>query len=88
MISKDPATEVTGRADPGVLAVLPVPASGNHTQLLTLQETEAEAGNGILFILVFVNSIMTIPEGCFEDNRKSEVCTGFVSEPMCSIAPT
>nr|XP_036878068.1 centrosomal protein of 152 kDa [Manis javanica] len=43
MISKDPATEVTGRADPGVLAVLPVPASGNHTQLLTLQETEAEA---------------------------------------------
>ncbi|KAK2488674.1 hypothetical protein MC885_005292, partial [Smutsia gigantea] len=43
MISKDPATEVTGRADPGVLAVLPVPASGNHAQLLALQETEAEA---------------------------------------------
>ncbi|XP_045865744.1 centrosomal protein of 152 kDa isoform X2 [Meles meles] len=42
-ISKDPATEVTGRGDPGVLAVLPAPTFGHCAQALTLQKTEAEA---------------------------------------------
>lgn len=51
-ISKDPATEVTGRGDPGVLAVLPAPTFGLCAQNLALQKTEAEAGNGILFLLV------------------------------------
>ncbi|XP_012910968.1 centrosomal protein of 152 kDa isoform X2 [Mustela putorius furo] len=42
-ISKDPATEVTGRGDPGVLAVLPGPTFGCCAQALALQKTEAEA---------------------------------------------
>ncbi|XP_047594007.1 centrosomal protein of 152 kDa isoform X2 [Lutra lutra] len=42
-ISKDPATEVTGRGDPGVLAVLPAPTFGCCAQALALQKTEAEA---------------------------------------------
>ncbi|XP_034516900.1 centrosomal protein of 152 kDa isoform X4 [Ailuropoda melanoleuca] len=42
-ISKDPATEVTGRGDPGVLAVLPAPNFGLCAQTLALQKTEAEA---------------------------------------------
>ncbi|XP_045668093.1 centrosomal protein of 152 kDa isoform X5 [Ursus americanus] len=42
-ISKDPATEVTGRGDPGVLAVLPAPTFGLCAQNLALQKTEAEA---------------------------------------------
>ncbi|XP_029808372.1 centrosomal protein of 152 kDa [Suricata suricatta] len=42
-ISKDPATEVTGRGDPGVLAVLPTPTFGHCARSLALQETEAEA---------------------------------------------
>ncbi|XP_049469556.1 centrosomal protein of 152 kDa isoform X1 [Panthera uncia] len=42
-ISKDPVTEVTGRGDPGVLAILPAPTFGHCTQSLALQETEAEA---------------------------------------------
>ncbi|XP_040348572.1 centrosomal protein of 152 kDa isoform X8 [Herpailurus yagouaroundi] len=41
--SKDPDTEVTGRGDPGVLAILPAPTFGHCTQSLALQETEAEA---------------------------------------------
>ncbi|XP_025775421.1 centrosomal protein of 152 kDa isoform X2 [Puma concolor] len=41
--SKDPDTEVTGRGDPGVLAILPAPAFGHCAQSLALQETEAEA---------------------------------------------
>lgn len=45
-ISKDPATEVTGRGDPGVPAVLPAPTFGCCAQALALQKTEAEAGNG------------------------------------------
>ncbi|VCX30698.1 unnamed protein product [Gulo gulo] len=45
-ISKDPATDVTGRGDPGVLAVLPAPTYGRCAQALALQKTEAEAGNG------------------------------------------
>ena len=53
-ISKDPATEVTCRGDPGVLPVLPAPTFGCCAQALALQKTEAEAGNGILFLLVFV----------------------------------
>ncbi|XP_072594577.1 centrosomal protein of 152 kDa isoform X3 [Vulpes vulpes] len=42
-ISKDPATDVTGRGDPGVLAVLPAPTFGRCAQPLAFQETEAEA---------------------------------------------
>ncbi|XP_042844862.1 centrosomal protein of 152 kDa isoform X7 [Panthera tigris] len=42
-ISKDPVTEVTGRGDPGVLAILPAPTFGHCAQSLALQETEAEA---------------------------------------------
>nr|XP_035931861.1 centrosomal protein of 152 kDa isoform X5 [Halichoerus grypus] len=42
-ISKDPATEVTGRGDPGVLAVHPAPTFGCCAQALALQKTEAEA---------------------------------------------
>ncbi|XP_044085795.1 centrosomal protein of 152 kDa isoform X2 [Neovison vison] len=42
-ISKDPATEVTGRGDPGVPAVLPAPTFGCCAQALALQKTEAEA---------------------------------------------
>nr|XP_055176055.1 centrosomal protein of 152 kDa isoform X2 [Nyctereutes procyonoides] len=42
-ISKDPATDVTGRGDPGVLAVLPAPTFGHCAQPLAFQETEAEA---------------------------------------------
>ncbi|CAK7300539.1 Centrosomal protein of 152 kDa [Vulpes lagopus] len=42
-ISKDPATDVTGRGDPGVLAVLPAPTFGCCAQPLAFQETEAEA---------------------------------------------
>ncbi|XP_059037467.1 centrosomal protein of 152 kDa isoform X2 [Mustela lutreola] len=42
-ISKDPATEVTGRGDSGVLAVLPAPTFGCCAQALALQKTEAEA---------------------------------------------
>ncbi|XP_044915293.1 centrosomal protein of 152 kDa isoform X8 [Felis catus] len=41
--SKDPVTEVTGRGDPGVLAILPAPTFGHCAQSLALQETEAEA---------------------------------------------
>ncbi|XP_057580512.1 centrosomal protein of 152 kDa isoform X3 [Hippopotamus amphibius kiboko] len=41
-ISKDPATGVTGRGDPGVLAVLPAPTSGHHAQSLAMQEAEAD----------------------------------------------
>ncbi|XP_014918929.2 centrosomal protein of 152 kDa isoform X8 [Acinonyx jubatus] len=41
--SKDPDTEVTGRGDPGVLAILPAPTFGHCAQSLALQETEAEA---------------------------------------------
>ncbi|XP_043411409.1 centrosomal protein of 152 kDa isoform X7 [Prionailurus bengalensis] len=41
--SKDPITEVTGRGDPGVLAILPAPTFGHCAQSLALQETEAEA---------------------------------------------
>lgn len=53
-ISEDPAPGVTVRGDPSV----PAPTSGYHAQPLALQETEAEAGNGILFLLIFVTSIM------------------------------
>nr|KAF6483642.1 centrosomal protein 152 [Rousettus aegyptiacus] len=42
-ISKDSASGVTGRGDPGVLAILPAPTSGHHAQPLTLQETETKA---------------------------------------------
>ncbi|XP_021549644.1 centrosomal protein of 152 kDa isoform X2 [Neomonachus schauinslandi] len=42
-ISKDPATEVTGRGDPGVLTVHPAPTFGRCAQALALQKTEAEA---------------------------------------------
>ncbi|XP_058397509.1 centrosomal protein of 152 kDa isoform X1 [Diceros bicornis minor] len=42
-VSKDPATGVTGRGDPGVPAALPATTSRHHTQPLFLQETEAEA---------------------------------------------
>ncbi|XP_059771533.1 centrosomal protein of 152 kDa [Balaenoptera ricei] len=41
-ISKDPATRVTGRGDPRVLALLPAPTSGHHTQPLAVQEAEAD----------------------------------------------
>ena len=84
-ISKDPATRVTGRGDPRVLALLPAPTSGHHTQPLAVQE--AEAGNGILFLLFFASSIIPVPEGCFEDKRKSKTCTVFMSEQMCDITP-
>lgn len=57
-ISEDPAPGVSVRGDPSVPAVLPAPTSGYHAQPLALQETEAEAGNGILFLLIFVTSIM------------------------------
>lgn len=69
-ISKDSASGVTGRGDPGVLAILPAPTSGHHAQPLTLQETETKAGNGILFLLVFVTSIITVLEGCFGHKRR------------------
>nr|XP_058914573.1 centrosomal protein of 152 kDa isoform X4 [Kogia breviceps] len=42
-ISKDPATRVTGRGDPMVLAIRPVPTSGHHAQPLAVQEAEAKA---------------------------------------------
>ncbi|XP_032712447.1 centrosomal protein of 152 kDa isoform X2 [Lontra canadensis] len=42
-ISKDPATEVTGRGDPRVLAVLPASTFGCCAQAVALQKTEAEA---------------------------------------------
>ncbi|KAJ8779211.1 hypothetical protein J1605_000087 [Eschrichtius robustus] len=41
-ISKDPATRVTGRGDPRVLALLPAPTSGHHAQPLAVQEAEAD----------------------------------------------
>ncbi|KAB1278370.1 Centrosomal protein of 152 kDa, partial [Camelus dromedarius] len=52
-IPKDPATGVTGR---GVPATLPAPTCGLHAQPLAVRE--AEAGNGILFLLVFATSII------------------------------
>ncbi|KAM8907061.1 centrosomal protein of 152 kDa [Lycaon pictus] len=48
-ISKDPATDVTGRGDPGVLAVLPAPTFGRCAQPLAFQETEAEADKKKIF---------------------------------------
>ncbi|XP_032480759.1 centrosomal protein of 152 kDa isoform X4 [Phocoena sinus] len=42
-ISKDPATRITGRGDPRVLALLPALTSGHHAQPLATQEAEAEA---------------------------------------------
>ncbi|XP_059859570.1 centrosomal protein of 152 kDa isoform X5 [Delphinus delphis] len=42
-ISKDPATRITGRGDPRVLALLPALTSGHHAQPLAMQEAEAEA---------------------------------------------
>lgn len=78
-ISKDPATDVTGRGDPGVLAVLPAPTFGRCAQPLAFQETEAEAGNGILFLLVFVTFILN-SSGWFEDKRKSKMWTTFMSK--------
>ncbi|XP_059952777.1 centrosomal protein of 152 kDa isoform X2 [Mesoplodon densirostris] len=42
-ISKDPATRVTGRGDPGVPAILPALTSGHDAQPLAMQEAEAEA---------------------------------------------
>ncbi|XP_039073983.1 centrosomal protein of 152 kDa isoform X1 [Hyaena hyaena] len=42
-ISKDSATEVTGRGDPGVPAVLPAPTFGHCARSLASQETEVEA---------------------------------------------
>lgn len=65
-VSKDPAPGATGTGDPGVLAIPPASTSGRHT----LQETETEAGNGILCLLVFGTSIITVPERCFADKRK------------------
>lgn len=72
-VCKDPVTGVAGRGDPGVLAVLPAPTSGHHA----LQETETEAGNRILFLPVFGTSILTVPEGCFENKKKSKMCIVF-----------
>lgn len=86
-ISKDPATRITGRGDPRVLALLPALTSGHHAQPLAMQEAEAEAGNGILFLLFFALSIIPVPEGCFEDERKSKTCTVFMNEQMCDITP-
>ncbi|XP_029095450.1 centrosomal protein of 152 kDa isoform X4 [Monodon monoceros] len=42
-ISKDPATRITGRGDPRVLALLPALTCGHHAQPLAMQEAEAEA---------------------------------------------
>ncbi|XP_026952442.1 centrosomal protein of 152 kDa isoform X3 [Sagmatias obliquidens] len=42
-ISKDPATRITGRGDPSVLALLPALTSGHHAQPLAMKEAEAEA---------------------------------------------
>ncbi|XP_054944218.1 centrosomal protein of 152 kDa isoform X3 [Physeter macrocephalus] len=42
-ICKDPATRVTGRGDPMVLAIRPAPTSGHHAQPLAVQEVEVEA---------------------------------------------
>ncbi|XP_036129842.1 centrosomal protein of 152 kDa isoform X5 [Molossus molossus] len=41
-VSKDPATGVTGRGDPGALVALPAPTSEHHAQVLASQ-AEAEA---------------------------------------------
>ena len=87
-ISKDPVTEVTGRGDPGVLAILPAPTFGHCAQSLALQETEAEAGNGILFLLVSVTFVITVPEGYFKNKRKSKMCIAFLSEQVGDITPT
>ncbi|XP_008068091.2 centrosomal protein of 152 kDa [Carlito syrichta] len=42
-ISKDPANQGTDQGDPGVSAALPAPTSGHYAQLLTVEDTEAEA---------------------------------------------
>ena len=83
-IYKDPAM---GRGDPRVQAMLPAPTSGHHALPLAAVQ-EAEAGNGILFLLVFVISIIPVPEGCFEDKRKSKMCTVFMSEQMGDMTAT
>lgn len=83
-ISKDPAT---GRGDPGVQAMLPEPTSGHHALPLAAVQ-EAEAGNGILFLLIFAISIIPVPGGCFEDERKSKMCTVFMSEQMGDMTAT
>ncbi|XP_057580518.1 centrosomal protein of 152 kDa isoform X9 [Hippopotamus amphibius kiboko] len=57
-ISKDPATGVTGRGDPGVLAVLPAPTSGHHAQSLAMQEAEAEENSKVVEELIEENSDM------------------------------
>uniref|UniRef100_A0A452UFQ6 Centrosomal protein 152 n=1 Tax=Ursus maritimus TaxID=29073 RepID=A0A452UFQ6_URSMA len=66
-ISKDPATEVTGRGDPGVLAVLPAPTFGLCAQNLALQKTEAEADK---------KKILEIKDSCcghcFQELEKSK----------------
>ncbi|XP_053451465.1 centrosomal protein of 152 kDa isoform X3 [Nycticebus coucang] len=50
-ISKDPASQATGRGDSGVPASLPAaPTSGHHAQPLFLQEIEAKADKKILEI--------------------------------------
>ncbi|XP_026952444.1 centrosomal protein of 152 kDa isoform X5 [Sagmatias obliquidens] len=41
-ISKDPATRITGRGDPSVLALLPALTSGHHAQPLAMKEAEAD----------------------------------------------
>ncbi|XP_060149552.1 centrosomal protein of 152 kDa [Globicephala melas] len=41
-ISKDPATRITGRGDPRVLALLPALTSGHHAQPLAMKEAEAD----------------------------------------------
>lgn len=83
-ISKDPAM---GRGDPGVQAMLPAPTSGHHALPLVAVQ-EAEAGNGILFLLVFAISVIPVPEGCFEDKRKSKMCTVFMNEQMGDMTAT
>ncbi|XP_057400580.1 centrosomal protein of 152 kDa isoform X3 [Balaenoptera acutorostrata] len=57
-ISKDPATRVTGRGDPRVLALLPAPTSGHHTQPLAVQEAEAEENSKVVEELLEENNDM------------------------------
>lgn len=80
----DPAM---GGGDPGVQAMLPAPTSGHHALPLAAVQ-EAEAGNGILFPSAFAISIIPVPEGCFEDKRKSKMCTVFVNEQMGDMTAT
>ncbi|MBV98371.1 Centrosomal protein, partial [Eschrichtius robustus] len=57
-ISKDPATRVTGRGDPRVLALLPAPTSGHHAQPLAVQEAEAEENSKVVEELLEENNDM------------------------------